>query len=66
VIHSLELGSHILFVGEICETFVDEDCLTGGKADPTKIDPLIYTTGIMQYQRLGEVVGQAWKVGRKK
>jgi flavin reductase (DIM6/NTAB) family NADH-FMN oxidoreductase RutF len=66
VIHSVELGSHILFIGEILETYVNEDCLTGEKADPTKIDPLVYTTGVMQYQRLGEVVGQAWKVGKKK
>ena len=66
VIHSLDLGSHILFIGEISETYVNEDCLTGEKADPTKIDPLIYTTGTMQSQRLGEVVGQAWKVGKRK
>ena len=66
VIHSLELGSHILFVGEIAETYIKEECLTDEKADPSKIDPLIYTTGVMQYQRLGEVVGGAWKVGKKK
>ena len=66
VIHSLDLGSHILFIGEISETYVNEDCLTGEKADSTKIDPLIYTTGTMQYQRLGEVVGKAWKVGKRK
>jgi hypothetical protein len=40
--------------------------MTDEKADPVKIDPLIYTTGVMQYQRLGEVVGRAWKVGKKK
>jgi flavin reductase (DIM6/NTAB) family NADH-FMN oxidoreductase RutF len=66
VIHSLDLGSHILFVGEIIETYIKEDCLTDEKADPTKIDPLIYTTITMQYQRLGEVVGRAWKVGKRK
>jgi flavin reductase (DIM6/NTAB) family NADH-FMN oxidoreductase RutF len=66
VIHSLDLGSHILFIGEITETYVDEDCWTGEKADPTKIDPLIYTTGARQYQRLGEVVGRAWEVGKKR
>jgi hypothetical protein len=39
--------------------------LTDEKADPAKIDPLIYTTGVQQYQRLGEVVGQAWHAGKK-
>ena len=66
VIHSLDLGSHTLFIGEIIETYVNEDCWDGEKADPAKIDPVIYTTGVAQYQRLGEVVGQAWKVGKKK
>ena len=66
VIHSLDLGSHTLFIGEIAETYVNEDCLTDGQADPAKIDPLIYTTGVKQYQRLGEIVGRAWEVGKKK
>ena len=66
VIHSLELGSHILFIGEIVESHINEECLTDDKADPAKIDPIIYSTSAEQYQRLGEVVGYAWKVGKKK
>jgi flavin reductase (DIM6/NTAB) family NADH-FMN oxidoreductase RutF len=65
VIQSIELGSHILFIGEIVETYVNEDCLTDGQADPAKIDPLIYSTAARQYQRLGAVVGRAWEVGKK-
>jgi flavin reductase (DIM6/NTAB) family NADH-FMN oxidoreductase RutF len=66
VIHTLELGSHVLFIGEIIETHIDAECLTDEKADPAKIDPLIYTTAVKQYQRLGEIVGQAWDIGKKK
>jgi len=66
LIHSLDLGSHILFVGEIMETYIDTDCMTAGKPDPAKIDPLIYTISGGQYQRLGDVVGRAWEIGRKK
>ena len=65
VIHALELGSHILFIGEIVETYVNEDCLTDDKVDPAKIDPLIYSTVARQYQRLGAVVGRAWEVGKQ-
>jgi flavin reductase (DIM6/NTAB) family NADH-FMN oxidoreductase RutF len=65
VIHSLDLGSHVLFIGEIIETYIAADCLTDDKADPAKIDPLIYTAVVGQYQRLGEIVGQAWSVGNK-
>jgi flavin reductase (DIM6/NTAB) family NADH-FMN oxidoreductase RutF len=66
VIHALELGSHVLVVGEILQTYVDEDCMTAEKADPTKIDPLIYSTGVRQYQKLGDVVGRAWDIGKKR
>ena len=50
----------------IAETYVNEDCWDGQKADPARIDPLIYSTGVRRYQRLGEVVGKAWDIGKKK
>lgn len=67
VIHRLDLGSHILVVGEIVETHVSRDCLdeSGKKVLPAKIDPLIYTPSSQQYQRLGEVVGKAFHDGRR-
>ena len=66
VIHTVDIGSHVLFIGEIMETYVDADCMTADKADPAKIDPIIYTTGVRQYQRLGDVVGRAWDIGKKR
>ncbi len=64
VIHSLDLGSHVLFVGEIVETYVSEDCLIDGKPDAVKIDPLTYTTVSQEYRRLGGVVGRAFHMGK--
>jgi len=63
-IHYLDVGSHTLVVGEIIETYLSEDCLTDGKADPRKIDPLIYIPGTMKYHRLGEAIGSAFKIGK--
>lgn len=65
VIHTLDLKSHVLFVGEIMETYINEDCLSDGKPDTAKIDPLIYCTGSQQYHRLGEAVGRAFSIGKK-
>ncbi len=65
VIHTLDLNSHVLIVGEIMETFMNADCLSDGKPDPAKIDPLIYSTGTQQYHRLGEAVGKAFSMGKK-
>ena len=61
---TLELGSHILVVGEIVETYIKKDCLTEDKADPIKIDPLIFAPGTVQYHRLGEKVAPAFQVGK--
>jgi flavin reductase (DIM6/NTAB) family NADH-FMN oxidoreductase RutF len=64
-IHFLQVGSHILIIGEIVEAHISEHCTKAGKADPQKIDPLIYAIGSMQYHRLGEPVAQAFRAGRE-
>lgn len=66
VLQSLSIGSHDLVVGEIVETHVTQSCLTDGKPDPAKIDPLIYSPAVQQYHRLGEVVAKAFHVGKGK
>ena len=66
VIHTLDLGSHILVLGEIVETYISDSCLREGKPDPEKIDPLIYTPDAQRYQRLGEVIGRAFHMGKEK
>jgi flavin reductase (DIM6/NTAB) family NADH-FMN oxidoreductase RutF len=65
LVHKLDLNSHFLLVGEIVETHVSDHCLTDGKADPEKVDPLVYTTGAMQYRRLGQVVARAFHAGKE-
>jgi len=64
MIHRLDLKSHELVIGEIVDTHVSEDCITGEKPDPEKIDPLIFTPGAAKYHRLGEVVGEAFSMGK--
>lgn len=63
--HSLDLGSHSLVVGEIIETHVDEDCLTDGRPDPEKIDPLIFLPAVQRYGKLGELIAKAFQVGKE-
>ncbi len=65
VTHSLDLGSHSLVVGEIMETHVDDHCMTDGKPDPEKIDPLIFLPSVQRYGKLGEMVAQAFQVGKE-
>jgi flavin reductase (DIM6/NTAB) family NADH-FMN oxidoreductase RutF len=62
VLHLLELGSHVLVIGEITETHVNEDCISDGKPLIEKIDPLIYASGKKQYHSIGTMIGDAYKV----
>ena len=67
VLHILDVGSHALVVGMIEETYVSEDCLTDGKPDVDKIKPISYviTQSGRRYQALGEVVANAYSIGRE-
>ena len=65
MLHRLDLGCHLLVVGEIIQVHVSEECTTDGKPDPAKIDPLIYVTGTGKtYAGLGETVAKAFSAGR--
>jgi len=57
------LGSHALVIGEVIECYLDESCLTEGKADIGKIKPLIYADN--DYFAFGQAVGRAFKIGRQ-
>jgi flavin reductase (DIM6/NTAB) family NADH-FMN oxidoreductase RutF len=65
VLHTLDMKTHLLIVGEIIETYISQSCLTDGKVDPKKIDPPIYIRSTMKYHRLGEVLCSAFNVGRE-
>jgi flavin reductase (DIM6/NTAB) family NADH-FMN oxidoreductase RutF len=65
LLHSLDLGSHTLIIGEITQTYVREDCMRGKNVDPLLVDPLIYSTSSETYHKLGQVIAQAFQVGKE-
>ena len=66
VVHILNLGSHALVVGRIEETHVSESCLTDGKPDTAKMKPFSYTTTPdSHYRAFGEVVAEAFSIGKE-
>jgi flavin reductase (DIM6/NTAB) family NADH-FMN oxidoreductase RutF len=56
-------GTHIVFVGEIAGTYIDEASMTDGKPDIKKVDPLIYTTS-GDYWGFGERIADAHSIGK--
>jgi flavin reductase (DIM6/NTAB) family NADH-FMN oxidoreductase RutF len=60
---SVDCGSHVLFVGEIAEIHADVSCLTNGKPDITKINPIIYAQAT--YFGVGQEIEKAFSAGKK-
>ncbi len=62
--HMLDLGSHVLVVGKIEETYVSGKCFTEDHPDVKKIRPIGWTMlPANVYQELGETAGKAFKIG---
>ncbi len=58
VVHTLELGSHVLFLGEILTVHRDEAILTEkGKISMEKFKALAYCPGVHDYRAVGDKVG---------
>lgn len=64
LIETLSLGHHEIFIGEVINTYVDENCLTDGKPDIHKIDPLLFDFMMIDYWSLGERIGNPWQEGK--
>lgn len=60
---AVDCGSHLLVIGEIAEIHADKACLTDGKPDIAKIDPIVYAH--MEYFGVGKKVGNAFSEGKK-
>jgi flavin reductase (DIM6/NTAB) family NADH-FMN oxidoreductase RutF len=65
LIHTLEVGSHTQFIGEIMDVKVDEAVLgEGGKPDIQKIRPFAYDSINRRYYGLGTMLETAFSAGR--
>jgi len=66
VVHILDMGSNLLVAGRIEEAHVSEECLTDGNPDVLKIRPFTCVTSpARQYQALGDIIGNAFSLGRE-
>lgn len=61
---AIQLDFNTLFIGKIVSAFCNDDCLTDGHPDTTKIDPLLLTMPDNRYWTIGEQAGKAWHDGK--
>jgi flavin reductase (DIM6/NTAB) family NADH-FMN oxidoreductase RutF len=63
VFRSVDCGSHLLYIGKIVEIYADPSCVTDGKPDVKKVNPIIYTHAA--YFDVGNLVDMAFSAGKK-
>jgi flavin reductase (DIM6/NTAB) family NADH-FMN oxidoreductase RutF len=67
LLHTVEIGLHTQFIGEIVDVKADSDVLgEDGLPDILKIRPLVYDTAHKGYHGVGPLLGQAFSVGKAK
>lgn len=65
LLHTIEIGLHTQFIGEIVDVKADEAVLDeSGKPDMAKVKPMVYATGTRTYHGVGELLGAAFSVGK--
>jgi flavin reductase (DIM6/NTAB) family NADH-FMN oxidoreductase RutF len=66
LLHTLEIGLHTAFVGEILDVKADEDVL-GDDGFPAidKVKPLVFAPGGRRYHCVGSFLGQAFSIGKE-
>ncbi len=64
--HTIELGLHTQFVGEVVDVKVEETALdSGGRADIKKVKPLVFTPDTQAYYGIGPFLAKAFSVGER-
>jgi flavin reductase (DIM6/NTAB) family NADH-FMN oxidoreductase RutF len=66
LIHTLELGSHTQFIGEVLDVKADEEMLIDGRVpDIYKLQPMLFSPKGHTYHGVGKYLGPAFSLGKQ-
>ncbi len=66
LLHTIEIGLHTEFIGEIMDVKVDESVLgKNGATDVEKIKPVMFAPDISSYYGVGKQIGKAFSIGKR-
>ena len=66
LLHTLEIGLHTLFVGEIVDIKADGSALgENGALDIEKVKPIVFAPENRAYYGIGKYLGDAFSIGRQ-
>ena len=60
----IDMSTHYLLLGEVKHLYSEEQYMTDGVLDQKKLNLLIFTNPARQYWTLGEVVADAYSIGK--
>ena len=63
--HTIEIGIHTQFIGEIIDVKADETILENELPDMEKLKPILYAPGVGKYYGVGSYLGKAHSIGKK-
>lgn len=66
LLHTVEIGLHTQFIGEILDVKADEAVLGyKGRPDIEKVKPIIFGPEIRAYHGVGQFIGRAFSIGKE-
>ena len=66
LLHTIEIGLHTQFIGEVIDVKVDEKVLIGSKlVDIEKVKPSLFATDNRSYYSVGKFLGKAFSIGKE-
>ncbi len=66
LLHTVEIGLHTQFVGEIMDIKAEESVLgEQGMADILKVKPFVFDAGQRAYYGIGDYIGKAFSIGKR-
>lgn len=60
----IDMSTHYLLLGEVKHLYSEEQFMTDGVLDQKKLNLLVFTSPALQYWTLGDVVADAYSVGK--
>jgi flavin reductase (DIM6/NTAB) family NADH-FMN oxidoreductase RutF len=64
LLHTIEIGLHTQFIGEIVDVKVEENALDeNGHPDMSKVQPFVFAPGSRLYYRIGDLIGKGFSIG---
>ena len=65
LVHTVDFPRHDIFIGEIVATYSEDEYITDGIIDISKVRPILFVMSDRSYWKLGNRLARAWHIGKQ-